>query len=214
MRNSIVKAFKFVKCTFSNNQSAIPPPPPNFANAVYGGAIYFDLWNQGDTDGILADCEFWNNSSYGVYGASFGGALYLTGGQGCIPKIVVNDCLFNGNSASSSQSSYCPGGVLYTNMGSLILPTNCLFSGNSASLGGVFYLQSQSSIIATTNCTFVNNVATGTGNKGGSIFSAGRIKIFNNLFWHSLAQPQSNLIYVTSTGSLRNADVDFPSPLN
>lgn len=214
LSNSIVSAFKFVKCTFSNNQSAIPPPPPNSGNTVYGGAIYFDLWKQGETRGVLADCEFSNNSSYGIYGASVGGAICLGGGQGCRPTIEMNNCSFKGNSASSERSTYCPGGVMHTNMETLILATNCLFSGNSASLGGAFHLGSQSSIIATTNCTFVNNVATGTGNKGGSIFSAGRVKIFNNLLWHSLAQPQSNLIYITSTGSLRNADVDFPSPLN
>jgi hypothetical protein len=60
----------------------------------------------------------------------------------------------------------------------------------------------------------VDNVAAGTGNKGGAIYSTGRVKLFNDIFWHNLAQPQINLIYITSTGGLRNADVEFPSPLN
>ena len=40
------------------------------------------------------------------------------------------------------------------------------------------------------------------------------MKIFNNIFWHTLAEAQDNLIYIASTGSIRNADVEFPSPLN
>lgn len=57
-------------------------------------------------------------------------------------------------------------------------------------------------------------MANGSGGKGGAVYSKGLVKVFNTIFWYSLAQAQSNLIYITSTGSLRNADVEFPSPLN
>ncbi len=64
------------------------------------------------------------------------------------------------------------------------------------------------------NCTLANNLATGIGKKGAAIYAKGLVKLFNNIIWHNLAEAQTNLIYITSTGSVRNADVSFPSPLN
>jgi hypothetical protein len=60
----------------------------------------------------------------------------------------------------------------------------------------------------------LNNLARGTGKTGGAVYARGLVKIFNNIFWHTLAEAQDNLIYITSNGSIRNADSEFPSPLN
>jgi hypothetical protein len=100
---------------------------------------------------------------------------------------------------------------------STVTTTNSTFSSNTANMGGgAFYADSTNFSYPLTliNCTLVNNLARGTGKKGGAVYARGLVKIFNNIFWHALAEAQDNLIYITSTGSIRNADSEFPSPLN
>jgi parallel beta-helix repeat protein/predicted outer membrane repeat protein len=149
-----------------------------------GGAVY---GNSSSTVTATA-CKFSGNS------ASSGGAIYTS-------LVTATNCTFSSNSASS-------GGAIYT---SLVTATNCTFSSNSASsFGGAIYTSS----VTVTNCTLINNLARGTGKKGGVIYALGLVKFMNNVLWHTLAEAQNNLIYITSAGSLRNSDSAFPSPLN
>jgi hypothetical protein len=148
--------------------------------------------------------------------AKSGGAIRAYSSYDSSSAVTATNCTFSANMASGDTSSYggaiCADSTTYTKY-SPVTATNCAFSGNTASVfGGAVY--SFGGAVTTINCTFLNNVSNGTGKRGGALHCAGRVKIFNNIFWHSLAQAQSNLIYVTSTGSIRNADVDFPSPLN
>jgi len=131
-----------------------------------------------------------------------GGGIYLNSSA----VLTARNCVFSTNTASS-------GGVICSYSYSPVTVTNCTFSGNTAGSGGAIYSSTSSSVTAT-NCTLLNNVATGTGSKGGAIYSLGKVKLFNNILWHTATQPQTNLIYITSTASISNAGVDFPSPSN
>jgi predicted outer membrane repeat protein len=184
-------------CTFSQNTK---------------GAIYAKVSSSNASLTVTAtNCSFAGNT------ASSGGAIYVDSTIGISSFVTATNCTFSDNSASSTSSSY--GGAIYvdsptsTSQNSLLLMVNCTLSSNTSSAsGGAIY--SRGSTVTTINCTFLNNVSNGTGKKGGAVYTSERVKIFNNIFWHNMEQAQDNLIYVTSTGSVRNADVDFPSPLN
>lgn len=227
-------------CTFSNNSTgysggaikgSVIATNCRFVNNTGGGAIFGPLtatncefsgnnggavFTQGTNSShsliTVTNCMFANNT------AKSGGAIRASSSDSSgSTAVTVTNCSFFGNTASSDASSYggaiCVGSSTYGYANSPVTATNCAFSGNTASVyGGAIY--SYVSPVTAINCTFLNSVANGTGKRGGAIHSSGRVKIFNNIFWHSLAQAQSNLIYITSTGSIRNADVDFPSPLN
>ena len=186
-------------CTFSGNTAS-----------NRGGAIY------SSSSVAATNCTFTDNAN------SSGGAIYSSsvtasnctfsdnaassGGAISSSSVTATNCTFSGNTASSSYSGR--GGAISS---SSVTATNCTFSGNTASsYGGAIY----SIAITTTNCTLINNLARGSGKKGGAIYASGLVKISNNIFWHNLAEAQDNLIYITSTGSIRNAEAEFPSPLN
>jgi predicted outer membrane repeat protein len=184
-----------------------------------GGAIYSNMSN---TIKVM-NCKFLDNSS-----RSWGGAIFSYS-----PPIIATNCIFSRNSGSmggaiavgsssahitttscifSENAASYEGGAIWS--GYVVSAANCIFSSNSAKLGGAISCEHPSwSTLTATNCIMLNNFVTGTGSNGGSIYGW-RVKLFNNILWHTTPQPQTNLIYITSTGSLRNAEVDFPSPLN
>jgi hypothetical protein len=75
-------------------------------------------------------------------------------------KVVVDGCLFTGNSAIGSGS----GGVISGIANSSFIASNCAFSGNSANHdGGAIFFNSGSSALTTRNCTLAGNTAGGAG---------------------------------------------------
>lgn len=165
----------------------------NSATSGYGGAIS----SSSSKSFMVTNCTFTNN-----YASSLGGAIYSF-------SITATNCTFTDNSVTSGSGG---GGAIFSFS---VAATNCMLSRNTASYGGAISSSfSLDSSVTATNCTFTENLALGTEKKGGAIYASGLLKIFNNVIWHSLSEAQSNLIYITATGSIRNADSNFPSPLN
>jgi predicted outer membrane repeat protein len=203
-------------CIFSNNT----------ASSV-GGGIYTYSPSSSVT---VTNCTFSNNTTY-----SSGGAIYsssvtaanckfsdntasTTGGAIASSSTVnATNCTFSGNTATSSGGAIYSSAYSYSSYSSSVTATNCTFSDNTvSSAGGAIYFSSNdfSRALTLVNCTLVNNLARSTDKMGGAIYAEGMVKIINNIFWHTLAEPQDNLIYITSSGRIRNADMEFPSPSN
>jgi predicted outer membrane repeat protein len=176
-----------------------------FGNAASssGGAVYSSSPTSSQI--TATNCNFSGNAT-----ATSGGAIYSSCSNSYssdYSQVTATNCTLSGNTATSGGAIYSGGG----GSDSLVTVTNSALSGNTASSsGGAIY----SSSVLAANCTLIDNLARGTGRKGGGIYASGLVKLFNSILWHTLAEAQDNLIYITSTGSLRNADVAFPSPLN
>ncbi len=198
-------------CTFSGNTAsyqnggAIASGTVTATNCIFsdntasshGGAI--------SSSTITAtNCTFSGNSAYSSYNYG-GGAIFSSYSFSSFSSTVTaTNCIFSDNTASFH------GGAIDSS--STLTATNCMFSGNTASShGGAI---SSISAATVTNCTLINNQVSGAGKKGGAIYASGILKLYNNLLWHTLAETQENLIYITSTGSIRNSNSQFPSPLN
>ena len=159
----------------------------NKASTGDGGAIY----SYSSLKSV--DCIFSNNSA-----ASNGGAAYSS-------ELILSNCVYSNNSAPRGGALYSP------SSSSTLNATNCSLVNNaSVSYGGAIFGYS----LTVNNCTFLNNALSGSVKRGADIYGSGIVRVFSNIFWQTLPPGQDNLIYITNTGSLRNADVDFPSPLN
>jgi len=173
----------------------------NAAN-YYGGGMYYD----GD-EGIVKNCTFVNNEVEDGYG----GGLY-TGDTG----LLLEDCLFDGNSAEEGGGlyGYYPpdetnrcifkhntafyGSAVYTNDDGIF--KNCLFHENTASSddeygGAAFYADGYT--IYLENCTFANNQNT-DGTCGGVASYENEMEIVNCIFWgntHADGNPNTAQIF-------------------
>lgn len=91
---------------------------------------------------------------------NLGGGIYSPG----ISSLVVTNCTFDGNSASSGDAN--GGAIYFAIQGSSITATDCLFSDNSATSsstsgkGGAVYIAGSGSLFIATDCRFAGNVAT------------------------------------------------------
>jgi predicted outer membrane repeat protein len=191
--SSTVSLVMVTNCTFTNNTGG----------AIYGKSI------------IAMNCTFSGNTHSGS--SSTGGAIYSIANNSGPTSVIATNCTFTNNSASSGGAIYASSDSSTGSQFASVTVTSCTFANNTASnSGGAIFSASTnfSYPLNLINCTMVNNLARGTGKKGGAIYAKGLVKVFNSISWHTLAETQDNLIYITSKGSLRNADVDFPSPLN
>ena len=151
----------------------------------------------------------------GDAGDSEGGGIYANGSG-----IIIVDCVFDGNSASSggavnssnySSSSFTnctftansasSGGAVYSSASSSSF-TNCTFTANSASSGGAVNSYSYYSSSSFANCTFTANSAS---SKGGAVYSyyySSSFSSFTNCtFTANSASSEGGVVYSSSYDS-------------
>ena len=183
----------FTNCSFVSNSTT------STTAGVAGGAIHIT----GYYLPIFNDCQFRYNSASGSI-AAFGGAIYCNNEynnnyQPTSP-LVVNRCLFIGNSAVSQQEAR--GGAISSAASTVI--TNSVFAENSVTAGsgwwngggaiffpeGSHWDNASSQLFHTTkqiiNSTIVdNNNNTSNGGAGGLYIDGGNnsIIMFNTIIW-------------------------------
>ena len=145
-----------VNCTFTNNNANIPN-----VNTSGGG-----IFNNGTL--TLRVCTFTTNS------ASTGGGLYNGSGvNNFVPSATVQNCIFDGNSASGSNFPLGQGGGIF-NFGRLTV-TGSTIKNNSAPLRGGGIASSSTGTLNLFESTLNGNSVTSTANAtnfgfGGGVF--------------------------------------------
>lgn len=133
-------------CTFQNNRG-------NF-----GGAMYNNGENAGDSSPEYLNCKFIKNNSGATVSSIRGGAIYNNGTDGNSSPTFIN-CLFVGNAL---EGSFARGGAIFneSQFSGSASPNiiNCTFYGNAAqngsSTGGAIY--NELFFGGTLNCTVSN----------------------------------------------------------
>lgn len=156
--------------------------------AVYGGAMYNQGDNGGNSSPILTGVAFSDNSA-----SESGGAVFNDGSNGGASTPLIERVTFNGNTATLS------GGAVYndgTDGYSTPYVINSTFYNNSAELGGaMFNLGSSNGSSSPTfaNVTFSENSA----NIGGALYSSGfngssTPSLINVILWANTATIGAN----------------------
>ena len=124
-----------------------------------------------------------------------GGAIYGFN-QGSSPYIIVENCDFTNNNASSGN-----GGAITVVSGTLIV-NDSRFDNNTAENNNGGAISSGISTTTITNCNFTNNRAK---NMGGAIFAAniGSLDVYNSIFKNNYAADGTEIAYYYS-GDMTN----------
>jgi hypothetical protein len=128
----------------------------------YGGAIVL----------INANFQF-TRSKFLDNTANKGAAIYLDNKS---TQLSLKDTIFRRNKINSSSNLISYGGAIYGGYGTSIDMKTSEFTNNSANYGGSICSYSNLNF---TDCNFTNSTALAN---GGSIFSPGRLYMFNSLF--------------------------------
>lgn len=130
----------------------------------YGGAVYLY-----DSEAVINDSRFINNSNTFRYSSGNGAAIYMVNNELNTDKTVLTlkNSLFSGNNSGN-------GGALYFKNGKAHLENNSFKDNHARVSGGAVALNnSQADII---NCDFTGNYTTAQGNTfGGAIMAADSI---------------------------------------
>ncbi|HEX5397986.1 MAG TPA: choice-of-anchor Q domain-containing protein [Verrucomicrobiae bacterium] len=202
---AIVGALNVSNCEFTNNQAG-----------YVGGGVRVDVSGTGIQ---FTGCHFSGNTS-----VNHGGAFYLSGSsapvgfQGCqfvsnqsganggglavsggsATGLVVEDCLFRGNTATLNGGGLWM--LLSTATANVMICRDCLFQGDASSQngGGVFLDTTSTRTPSETfiNCTFQGNQATGNGGAvggaTGSSYILGSPNLHNCLIWNNASAGSTN----------------------
>ncbi|MHC4088193.1 MAG: right-handed parallel beta-helix repeat-containing protein, partial [Planctomycetota bacterium] len=157
----------------------------NYVGYYGGGGLY----NRKESNPMLTNCIFIENSSHGYAGGMFSGHK---------SNAKLTNCEFLGNSATW-------GGAIFNEFGSNLNIINCIFSGNLASASGAG-MESFGSNPRLTNCTFSWNSAGREG--GGIIIGRSNLTLTNCIFWENNAIRGSQIVVDNySTMSVSYCDV-------
>jgi predicted outer membrane repeat protein len=129
----------------------------NAASTSNGGALNIDGGSL-----TVDTVTFEDNSN----GGRLGGAIYAFGGA----IVIIDDCLFENNSAGSGAAIFASTGITVR---------NTVFQNNKASQRGIVYFSGRNSDSLLEDVTFDQNLANGSG--GGAIFFLGRKLLIDGL---------------------------------
>ena len=155
---------QLIRCNFTGN-----------VNSATAGAL-----NIGYGTATLTECGFYGNSA--TYGAAINIDNGAEGATDISGDVVLNSCVFDGNSATGDGNS--AGGALRLAAGGPVSVTGCEFYNNSSKYGGAVHAGKANSTF--TNCIFGSadngNTANGSGARGGAVRCSGDTgdHVFNN----------------------------------
>ena len=150
----------------------------------------------------LSNCKILNNNANG-----FGGGIYIISAYYPNSSVLINNCVFEGNSGSLggalcdmigvtiqncrfyNNAASTKGGAYYVfaNKNSKIV--NTIFDHNNAKLGGALYNKGNVTVI---NCDFIGNQVTENG--GGMYNETHNGKVYNSIFWRNMRNDVPNQI--------------------
>ena len=188
----------FNDCKFTNLSSSVIIPPvtdpitaPNVDDNTNG------IIQLSNTSMTFNTCVFDSNSTFNGNGGVFS---VLSGGT-----LILNDCLFTGNSASQANKGKANGGAISVVGTGGVTISNTTFYNNSSELqGGALFISKTASTCTLTNVTmFGNSCSTVSGAaRGGALRSESwtRLLVENSLFYGN---------NVSTSGTPNSSDVGF-----
>ena len=179
--NNLLSQLTVTDSVFRNNDTSGDRAGASSSANGYGGAIYTDgASDNNDNQGSeirIERSQFIGNSAAGQGGAVFS-FVYRP------DKVIIDQCLFQGNSIIKDKKGHALGGGLRHGNGELLL-SNSVFINNSAQLqGGAVWIGEQSQNSKIVNSTFYKNQAVeqenGNGGLAGAIMPIGGSLEINN----------------------------------
>ena len=188
-----------------------------------GGAVYLC------SNSYFYNCSFINNTSDGQ-----GGAIYSITPLNEHSKNIIENCIFENNTASMGGAIFdntgltltncrfignnatTKGGAYYVYMNKFPEVANCIFANNTASEGGAIYNRGN---ITMTNCNIIGNTALNS--KGGLYNEVKYSRFYNSIFWNNTVsgvanqiEGECNLINCAVEGGYEGTNIIDLSPFN
>jgi hypothetical protein len=133
----------------------------------------------GSGDITVRNLSIWNGKADGLSGnRDQGGGLFIEAQAGYTGTVLVERCMFNGNSAVATG-----GAARLGNYGGTLVVRNSLFLSNHAPSGSALQVYGDGGAIHVANNTFGFNVPNGPAGNTFGVAGTNVVTLTNNIFW-------------------------------